>query len=214
MQIIIYINGKPLIIHDQMNEPPQAGTGGKKLLQFTDPPLENLPAILARLDADDLNGAIIQTARFEEVRLAVFGGFDCLQAAGGLITNGKEEILLMFRRGKWDLPKGKLDPGETIETCALREVAEETGLRNIHIEKKLVTTFHTYRSQEDRAILKQTHWFKMDFTGAELTVPQIEEDILDIQWVRKTNLEKYLKYSYPNIREVFIAAGYAPAQIL
>ena len=214
MQIIIHINGKPLIIRDQANESFKEGTEGKKLLLLTEPPFEKLAAILARLEGDDLNGAIIQTAQPDKVKAAVFSGFDCWQAAGGLITNMAEEILLMFRRGKWDLPKGKLDPGETIEACALREVTEETGLKNIHIEKKLATTFHTYRLRDGRAILKQTHWFKMNFTGTELTVPQIEEDILDIQWVRKINLEKYLKYSYPNIREVFIAAGYAATEIL
>ncbi len=214
MEIVIYINGKPLIIQDQANESRQAGTKEKKLLHLTEPPLENLAPLLARFDGDDLIGVIIQTAQPGKVKAAVFAAYDCWEAAGGLITNPEQEILLMFRRGKWDLPKGKLDPGETIEACALREVTEETGLKNIHIEKNLVTTFHTYRLRDGRAILKQTHWFKMNFTGAELTVPQIEEDILDIQWVRKINLEKYLKYSYPNIREVFVAAGYTPAQIL
>lgn len=214
MQIVIYINEKPLIIHDQENEPPKAWTEEKKLLRLTEPPLEKLPALPELFEGDGLDGALIQTAQPDKVKAAIFAEYDCWQAAGGLITNPEEEILLMFRRGKWDLPKGKLDPGETIEACALREVTEETGLKNVHIEKKLVTTFHTYHLSDGRAILKQTHWFKMNFTGTELTVPQIEEDILDIQWVRKINLEKYLQYSYPNIREVFVAAGYTPAQML
>lgn len=133
--------------------------------------------------------------------------YECLQAAGGLVTNPEGDILLMFRHNKWDLPKGKMEPGESPEQTALRETTEETGLRNISIERKLTDTWHAY-DKYGKDQLKQTHWYKMRFTGAELTVPQIEEHIVDIQWIKPEHLSRYLPYAYPSLRAVFTAAGY------
>lgn len=130
-----------------------------------------------------------------------------LEAAGGLITDPDGAVLLIFRRRRWDLPKGKIDAGESPQVAAIREVREETGLSNIRLGDELLRTWHGYRQENDR-ILKETHWFRMFFTGGELTVPQIEEDITDIQWIQPENIAKYLRYSYPNLPAVFRAAGY------
>ena len=129
-------------------------------------------------------------------------------AGGGLVLNDEGKLLMIFRRGKWDLPKGKQDEGENLETCALREVAEETGLHNVTLEHKITETLHFYTYKEKK-ILKHTYWYKMKFTGTELTIPQIEEDIVDIQWVKPEHLGKYLKFSYQNIADVFEKEGYA-----
>src|SRR4249919_1544763 len=83
-----------------------------------------------------------------------------IKAGGGLVKNEKKEILFMFRRGKWDLPKGKLDPGESIEECAVREVVEETGLKKVELKHFLVTTYHTY-TENGKHILKESHWYNM-----------------------------------------------------
>jgi 8-oxo-dGTP pyrophosphatase MutT (NUDIX family) len=139
---------------------------------------------------------------------AIKGHFNVLVAAGGLVINAEKEILLMFRRGKWDLPKGKQDDGESLEACALREVQEETGLHQITLGPKITETYHYY-PLKGKKVLKHTHWYKMQFTGTELTVPQIEEDIMDIQWIKPENLGKYLKFSYNNIVDVFEKAGFA-----
>jgi len=73
----------------------------------------------------------------------------------------EKELMLIFRRGKWDLPKGKLDPGETLETCALREVQEETGVSNVKLEKFIGITQHTYFDKHiGKEVLKETHWYK------------------------------------------------------
>ncbi len=60
--------------------------------------------------------------------------FTVIQAGGGLVLNEKNELLMIFRRGKWDLPKGKIDAGETIDMTALREVSEETGLTKLQLQ--------------------------------------------------------------------------------
>ena len=124
-------------------------------------------------------------------------------AAGGLVTNQQEELLMIFRRGKWDLPKGKLDKGETIEDCAVREVEEETGIRNVQLGKLIAITYHDYfdaRIKQD--VTKESHWYAMKILNDQKLIPQTEEDITDIKWVNEIDLKKCLKNSYPNIIEI------------
>lgn len=124
-------------------------------------------------------------------------------AAGGLVTNEKQELLMMFRRGKWDLPKGKLDEGESLETCAVREVEEETGIRKLELENLIGITYHEYfdkYSNED--VIKETHWFAMKTTGKPKLIPQTEEDIEKIIWADEEALQECLKNTYPNIEEI------------
>lgn len=126
-----------------------------------------------------------------------------IQAGGGVVKNELGQLLLIFRRKKWDLPKGKLDAGETLEECAIREVKEETGLVQVEIIKKLTITHHTYH-QDGMTILKETHWFQMfaeTATNSKL-IPQIEEDIEAIEWVEMTSITTYLENSYDTIRNV------------
>lgn len=124
-------------------------------------------------------------------------------AAGGLVLNDRGELLMIFRRGKWDLPKGKLDEGETIEDCALREVREETGLVNVERGELIDTGYHEYFDQYVNAdVIKETHWYAMRARGEELLIPQTEEDITEIKWVSGEELETCLQNSYPNVVDV------------
>ncbi|MFT4155009.1 NUDIX hydrolase [Parafilimonas sp.] len=126
-----------------------------------------------------------------------------ITAAGGLVFNDKDELLMIFRRGKWDLPKGKLDEGETIEQCAVREVQEETGLQNVQLESFLGITHHSYfepRIHSD--VFKETHWYKMHAAGVQKLVPQTEEDIEQIEWVDKKDFFQKLQNSYTNIVDI------------
>lgn len=126
-----------------------------------------------------------------------------IQAGGGLIRNEKNDVLLIFRRNKWDLPKGKLDPGETIEECAIREVKEETGIKKVEIVNKITVTHHSY-FQDGIEIIKETHWFQMHAPSIdnETLTPQLEEDIEKIEWVDPASLPTYLENSYETIRKV------------
>ena len=124
-----------------------------------------------------------------------------IEAAGGMVFNPKGELLMMLRRGQWDMPKGKLDEGETIEACAVREVEEETGVSNLRLNGKLQTTYHTY-SFQGRTVLKPSHWFKMECTGTEDLVPQTEEDITELRWVDKVKAAVLANKAYPSIKEM------------
>jgi 8-oxo-dGTP pyrophosphatase MutT (NUDIX family) len=129
-------------------------------------------------------------------------------AAGGLVLNEAGELLMIFRRGKWDLPKGKLDKGESIEHCALREVMEETGLERVALAGLISIGHHEYFDQYVNAdVIKETHWFLMKAPGDQQLVPQTSEDILEIKWVEKNALKTYLENTYPNIIDVIDKAG-------
>jgi 8-oxo-dGTP pyrophosphatase MutT (NUDIX family) len=116
-----------------------------------------------------------------------------IESAGGLVCNKNHHVLLMFKRGKWDMPKGRIEEGTSREESALREVQEETGLniKKLQIQSKLVSTWHTTRHQNIR-YLKKTHWFLMQYDGKDDdTEPQIEEGIIECRWIHLSDLPVY-----------------------
>ena len=129
-----------------------------------------------------------------------------LIAAGGVVVNPNNEILWIFRRGFWDLPKGKLDPNETIEACAIREVMEETVIRHLVLGKLiLTTTHHYYDTYLNKEVEKTTYWYAMTTDRLQDGKPQSEEDIEAIAWVKKTDMAPYLEKTYDTIKEVMEA---------
>ena len=131
-----------------------------------------------------------------------------IRAGGGLVENEKGEILFMFRRGKWDLPKGKLDPGETLAACALREVSEETGVTRLELKKFLLVTEHEYE-ENGLPILKETHWYQIIANGNQLLIPQTEEDITELKWLGPSDFSIVQQNTYPGILDVLKAGGYS-----
>ncbi|MEP6514199.1 MAG: NUDIX domain-containing protein [Parafilimonas sp.] len=121
-------------------------------------------------------------------------------AAGGIVTNEKGELLMIFRRSKWDLPKGKLDEGESVKDCAIREVKEETGLKQLIVENLAGITYHEYFDKYFQTdVLKETYWFAMKAKGEQKLIPQTDEDIKEIKWVSEKDIDELLQNSYPNI---------------
>lgn len=104
-------------------------------------------------------------------------------AGGGIITRmGKKKmkVLLIYRKGKWDIAKGKLDPGETIQQCARREVCEELGIEKVQVLDFLDTTVHGY-AEDGSFIVKTTYWYHMLTSERDFT-PQLEEKITAVKW--------------------------------
>lgn len=124
-----------------------------------------------------------------------------IEAAGGLVKNLNDKFLFIYRRDKWDLPKGKIDDNEDSKTGAIREVEEECGISNPKIQKELVITYHTYQL-EKKDILKKTYWFEMLYEGAELLKPQHEEEITEAVWLNEDDFEKVYVNTFPSIIDV------------
>ena len=132
-----------------------------------------------------------------------------IKAAGGLVQNNGY-FLWIYRNNTWDLPKGKIEENESITDAALREVKEECGLKGIlEISHKIIVTHHTYQLR-DVKILKETHWFFMNFVGEPNTIPQLEEGITEVSWKSKNDSIKLAQGSYPSILSVFNTAVLTP----
>lgn len=124
--------------------------------------------------------------------------YEMIEAAGGIVVNDHDEILLIHRLGKWDLPKGKLEPGEGIAAGAKREVVEECDIPEPVIVGQLPDSYHTYRIG-DKPILKRTYWFEMHVKGTPQPTPQHDEDITEAIWCPVEELEPKLANSYASI---------------
>lgn len=158
-------------------------------------------SLLHEIKKPQFHAGIFFNKDLGKLKASFFKHFQLILAAGGLVKNNNGEILMIFRRMKWDLPKGKLDEGETLENCAKREVEEETGLHHLKVIGPAKITYHTY-VQFGKPILKETHWYLMKNSGNERLIPQTEEEISEIAWVKKEDLKQYLDNTYPTIEIV------------
>ena len=129
-----------------------------------------------------------------------------VDAAGGVVTNDKGQVLIIKRFGKWDLPKGKVKDNEEIPDTALREISEECGITSLKIIKQLQPTYHTYYLNNQQ-ILKQTYWFQIEYIGNETFRPQLEEDITEVKWFDSKDLPLILDNTYNSIIDVLIDSG-------
>ena len=125
------------------------------------------------------------------------GRYQVIEAAGGLVKNARNELLLIYRYDKWDLPKGKIDPGENAEEAALREVREECGLSSLQLGARVQDTYHIYEHKQ-KQVLKVTYWYLMH-SDQEFLKPQIEEGITELGWKSPGEVRHVFENTYPNI---------------
>lgn len=152
--------------------------------------------------SDSLHRVFVPTSDTEGTYRGICAEFTEVNAGGGLVSNRRGDYLLISRNGLWDLPKGHQDPGEPIETTALREVCEETGIRDLVLRDLICITDHCYR-RGGIWHLKHTWWYDMLYTDPTDLTPQKEEDISKAAWVAKSSLPPFLRNTYPSIAEVF-----------
>jgi 8-oxo-dGTP pyrophosphatase MutT (NUDIX family) len=202
--ITIYFNEKPVFLCDEISKEIYDFRKNPDAIFIDQPSEASIDSLLHQIKKPDFNLAVVYSNDLDKLKELFFSHFIVITAAGGLVKNDSGEILLIFRRGKWDLPKGKLDENESIAECALREVREETGLRQLKIGTPLGITFHTYY-QYDKDFLKESHWFAMKAAGDQNLIPQTEEDITEISWAKPEELEKYLQNTFPTIADILKA---------
>lgn len=147
-----------------------------------------------------LDSVTIVAHNIEEIKAFVKSRFTVIKAAGGVVTK-KDKVLFIYRLGKWDLPKGKFDKGESPEACAVREVEEECGVE-VKITRKICKTWHTY-THNRKSILKKTYWFEMDLISDSGLKAQKEEGIEEVRWMNHQDAKTALVNSYPSMRYLY-----------
>jgi 8-oxo-dGTP pyrophosphatase MutT (NUDIX family) len=201
MFIKIFFDDKPLYLCDEITTHINEYVHHDDAIFIDELNSHTVKAMIHEMQVAKVHAGVFYHKDFDELKKAFFKKFTFIQAAGGLVTNEDGEVLLIFRRGKWDLPKGKLDKGEKLDECALREVEEETGLKKPKIEHALSSTYHTYL-EGARYILKESVWYKMKVSGEQNLVPQTNEGIEEIKWVKPAQLKTYYSNTYPNVVEL------------
>lgn len=204
MHIKIHIHDKMLYLCDSLDDDLNKLVHKPDTVFIDELDVHSTKTMLRELELPEIKTGIFYHADLQVLKKVFFKRFELFIAAGGYIQNEQQEVLLIFRRGFWDMPKGKLDAGESLEACAIREIQEETGL-TATIQKPLITTYHTYE-QGSHHILKESHWFYMEAKKDQQLIAQTEEDITEIQWVNKPDLVKYKSKAYPSIVDVWEAA--------
>jgi 8-oxo-dGTP pyrophosphatase MutT (NUDIX family) len=202
MYSTIYIGEKPIILIEQGDPSFEHYRHDPNIIFFDEISSKVVHSTLHEIKRDSIIKVVIYQPDLRALQHSFFKHFTLVQAAGGLVENDEGKVLIIFRRGKWDLPKGKLDEGETPALCAIREVEEETGLRNITLLSPICETFHIYE-EFGKSILKQTFWYSMSVDGPQTLLPQTEEDIELVRWIQKSEWSGFAADSYASIREVF-----------
>ncbi|MDR0729972.1 MAG: NUDIX domain-containing protein [Prevotellaceae bacterium] len=201
--IKIFFNDRLLAITDDWAQcSSDANAIGCKFTKKSD-----IPLFIDYFLEDTLSAAVYLVAdNPQEALAAIQELFVCLEAAGGMVGNAAGEVLMIFRRNRWDLPKGHREAGESLEATALREVEEECGLRDLQLLRPITDTRHLY-CDNGRWCMKCTRWFSMYYGGSAPPIPQAVEEITRAEWISADALPALLSDTYASVREVFMQSG-------
>ncbi|SDX15063.1 NUDIX domain-containing protein [Lutibacter oricola] len=190
----VFVNECPIILTDNKN----FSTKLDKVL-FN---IKDIEILISKLFLNESKGICLVCSDLKKDFKLFKALFKKQKAAGGKVINAKNEVLFIYRMKKWDLPKGKLEKGETIKEAAIREVEEECGINGLTIKSKLPTTYHIFR-RKGKTIFKITHWYLMttEFIG-DLT-PQIDEEIEIAKFKNEVEVKEALLNTYENIKLLF-----------
>jgi 8-oxo-dGTP pyrophosphatase MutT (NUDIX family) len=201
MQTKIYFNNKPLFLVNELTPEIEEYLHHEETVFIDEFNFHTVKAMIHEMEQPKIHRGVFLHQDVEEVLNTFKKKLTLVKAAGGLVYTDDNHFLLIFRRGKWDLPKGKLDDHEDLQTCAVREVKEETGLGGVQLEQPLCVTYHTYH-EYGKHILKESHWYLMKSERQQVFTPQTEEDIDKCEWVAVDNLAPYMENTHASIIEV------------
>lgn len=192
----VYINERALIFNpfkDSVN-------GADLVFKLTgDEEPEKLRIIVEAFERNNLIPTMLfQSADIDKTWKTFTNFYKIIEAAGGVVVNEENCLLMIFRNGKWDLPKGKIEKGEEPDVAAIREVEEECGIGEMKLQKQLATTFHTYPFKSDD-VLKKTYWFLMRSSDHTIPIPQLEEGITAVKWMTKSEVLRVMPQAYASI---------------
>ena len=190
----IYVGDKPIILTSKIEKE----TDFKSFLLKT----VNIEKVIKLLNKTDLKAVHLIHKKEEKLLKHLFKKLRVVTAAGGMVFNDKDEILFIYRKKRWDLPKGKTEKNETIEASAIREVEEETGVEGLKVTKFLQKTYHIFK-RKGRFRLKVTYWYEMRTSYEGELRPETKEGIEKAKWKDLKKSQKALQKSYANIKLLF-----------
>ena len=192
----VFVNDKPIILTDSLKN-----NNTYPVYIFKEVVIDE---ILHKLKTGNTKGANLFCANLPEDLKAFKKHFKVVHAGGGLVLNSEKEILFIYRNGIWDLPKGRVEKGESIEETSIREVEEECGVSGLQIVQPLLRTHHIFFLDQKQQ-LKITDWFLMDIDFNGKLAPQLEEGITEVVFKNKEATAKVMKHTYANIKLVIDA---------
>ncbi|HHW59467.1 MAG: NUDIX domain-containing protein [Bacteroidales bacterium] len=198
----IFIKNKIILITDNIQILKHIN---EKVLIKYQPDLNEIIDLLKQFADDDLHQQLILiNYKLEDFYIKFYNLFKVVLGAGGVVFNEeKDKILFILRNGVWDLPKGKIDYGESDEKAAIREVCEETGVCDLTLVKRLEPTYHIYFSNNE-AYLKETHWFSMKAKEGQPLIPQKEEKIEMVKWFTQDDIKNNWDNMYLSIKSLLV----------
>ncbi|MEO7266176.1 MAG: NUDIX domain-containing protein [Ferruginibacter sp.] len=201
MQLVIYFNEKPVYLCDDITDELHELMHHPDVVFIDELSTPAINSLLHEIIKEEFHAGILWNKGLEKLKKSFFKHFTIIVAAGGIVQNENKELLFIFRKKKWDLPKGKLEKAEELEACAEREIMEETGVKNLKIKKQIGTTYHTYE-EFGKHFLKISHWFFFTTRGPQILEPQTEEDITEIKWISTKDIRVPMANTYPNIKDI------------
>ncbi len=190
----VFVNERQLVLTNKLFE-----TDNKEYYPLNDKAIKQVVKALAK---GKLERAYIYHPNHEEILKNFTKTIPLVVAAGGVVTNETGKVLFIYRNDKWDLPKGRLDKGESIKDCAIREVMEETGIEDVKIDNFLRTTYHIFKNNGTYK-LKEVHWFAMRSNFQGELVGEAKEGIIKVRWKGPQKIREALENSYANIKILF-----------
>jgi 8-oxo-dGTP pyrophosphatase MutT (NUDIX family) len=201
MHIKIYFGDKPVYLCDDINQELNEILHHPDAVFIDEISNAAIKSLLHEIVKEEFHAGVLWHSDLKKLTKAFFKNFTSIEAAGGIVQNDKKEILFIFRLGKWDLPKGKVEKGEDIAATAVREVEEETGVTNLQLKKKIGETYHTYNAF-GKHFIKTTHWFYITCPSKQTVKPQTEEDITEVKWVKAADMKAPLENTYPSVKDI------------
>ena len=199
--IKLFVHNKPLFLVDKIEGEVEDYMHRPSTISLDELNSHAVRTLLSELEQPEYYAGVLLHKDINKSLAEFKSHLQVIVAAGGLVQTNNNEFLLIFRKGKWDLPKGKLDEGEDLEACALREIEEETGATGLKIDKPLHITYHTYY-EKDKHILKESHWYLVNAPKKSALKPQTEEDIEKCEWVSADKLSRYMSNMHASIIDV------------
>jgi 8-oxo-dGTP pyrophosphatase MutT (NUDIX family) len=190
----VFVNDKPLFLTNRVEKETDFQMF---LLESVD-----IEQLIIKMFNNQVNKAFLYYPDEKAILKKMKEKIPVVKAGGGLVYNDRGEVLFILRNGKWDLPKGGTEKGEEMEETAMREVEEETGVKNLKVVKKLQKTYHIFK-RNGQYKLKITYWYEMKTSYSGKLHGQQDEGIEKVVWLKPDEIKEVLTNSYENIKLLF-----------